>query len=225
MNLTSFGCSITFGTELSDDGRGLVSPTPSKLTWPALVTKQLGMNYRCLARGGAGNLAIMDKLLKHRFYDPNDVFIINWTFIDRFDYSDPNGSHFNKGRAEFKTLRPSESDELSSFYFRHLHSDYRDKLTNLIHIKHTIDTLVKHQTKFFMTGLDSVMMDQIWHAPPQVIDLQESIAPYLHYFEGRNFLDWSRHKGFAITPAGHPLEAAHAAAAELMLPKIQQMLD
>jgi hypothetical protein len=76
-----------------------------------------------------------------------------------------------------------------------------------------------------MTGLDSVMMDQIWHAPPQVIDIQESIAPYLHYFEGRNFLDWSRHKGFAITPAGHPLEAAHAAAAELMLPKIQQMLD
>lgn len=225
MNLTSFGCSLIFGTELSDDGRNLPSPTPSKLTWPALIANALGINYRCLARGGVGNLAIMDKLLKHRYYDPDDFFIINWTFIHRFDYSDPDGMHFNKGRAEFKTLRPNESDEFSRFYFSHLHSDYRDKLTNLIHIKSTIDTLVRHKTKFFMTSIDDLLMDQRWHAPPQVVELQEQISPYLHNFEGKNFLDWARCSQLEISQAGHPLEAAHAKAADIMLPKVKKLIE
>ena len=225
MTLASFGCSLTYGTELRDDARHLASPTPSQHTWPALVAEKLGMPYRCMARGGVGNLAIMDKLLRHRYYDPNDVMIVNWTFTDRFDYSDPHGSHYNKGRRDYLTCRPNEVDEASAMYFRVLHSEYKDKLTALIYIKNTIDILKKHNTRFFMTNVDDSLMCQRWHAPPHIVELQEEVQPHLHAFEGRNFLDWARHKEFAITPAGHPLEAAHAAAAELMLPKIQKILD
>jgi len=43
-------------------------------------------------------------------------------------------------------------------------------------------------------------------------------------FQGTNFLDWSRNHGFPIGQWLHPLEDAHCAAAQLMLPKIQNLI-
>jgi hypothetical protein len=39
-----------------------------------------------------------------------------------------------------------------------------------------------------------------------------------------DFLTWSKQKGHAITSIGHPLEEAHAAAADLMQPVIESIL-
>lgn len=224
MRITSFGCSLTFGTELSDDGRDLPQPTASSLTWPALVARALEAEYLCCARGGLGNLSILDRALMRHSYWPDDILVINWTFGDRFDYSDPTGRHFANGMNDYLTARPSESDAVSDFYFRNMHSEYRDKITNLIYIKTAIDYLVGAGARFIMTSIDPTLFCQRWHAPPHIVKLQEAIRPYIHDFQGRNFLDWSRHRGFEITAAGHPLEESHAAAAELMLPVIDAIL-
>jgi hypothetical protein len=225
MNVCSFGCSFTFGTELFDDGRDLVVPTPSQFTWPALIAKKLGVTYHCQARGGSGNLSIMDRVGRYRSYNPQDFLIINWSFQDRFDYSDPDGMHFDRGSNDYLTARPGELDPVSGFYYRHLHSEYRDKLTNLLYIKSTIDMLTHHGTKFMMTAIDDVMWCQKWHVSPLVLELQEFVRPYIASFEHRNFLDWAQHRGFQITAAGHPLEDAHAAAAELMWDKVTHLLE
>ena len=90
-------------------------------------------------------------------------------------------------------------------------------------IKTAKDILVKHNARFFMTMLDDTLLNQKWHAPPQVIELQDEIRPYLHDFENRNFLDWAKVKGYAISHSGHPLEEAHASAASIMLDKIQDL--
>jgi hypothetical protein len=225
MQITSFGCSLTFGTELADDGSGLPLPTPSKLTWPALIARAVGENYLCRAHGGSGNLLVLDRVLTRCSYWPDEFFIINWTFVDRFDYSDPAGQHFDNGINDYLTARPGESDAVSEFYFRNMHSEYKDKLTNLIYIKTAIDHLIKLESKFLMTAIDPTIFCQRWHAPPHVVKLQNEIRPYIHDFEGRNFLDWSRYRGFEITAAGHPLEESHAAAAELMLPRVQDFLN
>ena len=224
MRITSFGCSFTLGTELSDDVQDLPQPTASQLTWPALIARSLGADYVCRARGGSGNLSMMDRALSRCCYFPDDVNIINWTFADRFDYSDPGGRHFGNGKADYLTARPGESDPISDFYFRNMHSEYRDKITNLVYIKTVIDQLIGADVKFLMTSIDPTLFCQRWHAPPHLVKLQDAVRPYIHDFEGRNFLDWSRHRGFPITPAGHPLEEAHAAAAELMLPVIESIL-
>lgn len=224
MRITSFGCSLTFGTELSDSGGDLPWPRASSVSWPALVARSISADYLCRAQGGSGNLSVLDRALNRCSYFPDDILIINWTFVDRFDYSDPAGSHFCNGLNEYLTARPGESDPVSDFYFRNLHSDYRDKLTNLIYIKTAIDQLVSTGTRFLMTAIDPILLCQRWHAPPHLVKLQDDIRPYIHDFEGRNFLDWSRYRGFEITAAGHPLEEAHAAAAELMLPVIDTIL-
>lgn len=224
MRIVSFGCSLTFGTELGDGDNTALYPTASKLTWPALVAARLGMDYQCRALGGAGNLAIMDRVLNHAHYDAQDFFVINWTFVDRFDYSAPDGAHFGRGKNAYATLRPGDSDSISQFYYRRLHSEYRDKLTNLVYVKTVLDCLLQQHTRFLMTAVDDLLMCQRWHVSPQVTDLQQAIAPWIHQFDHRNFLDWSRHGGFAITPAGHPLTAAHEAAADVMQPIIDAIL-
>jgi hypothetical protein len=226
MTLYSFGCSLTFGTDLKDDGHGLQFARPSNFTWPALVAQQRGWNYECQAVGGTGNLCIVDRLLKHLYYHPDEFYIINWTFIDRFDYSDPNGSHFNNGLRDYISLRPNETDNngVAGYYFKYLHSEYRDKITNLIYIKTALDMLKAKNVKFIMTSIDDLLFCDRWHAPPHVIDMQQEIRPYITSFENRNFLDWSQHRDFEISATGHPLEAAHAAAAELVQPSIDAIL-
>ena len=135
MKLKSFGCSFIFGTDLDDDGRAA-----SNLTWPAQIAKKLNYQYECYARPGAGNLQIMEQVL-NQCEDPEPVmFVIGWTWIDRFDYYN---AHWNpqQSLSPWQTIMPIDQDTLANTYYRDLHSEYRDKLTNLTYIKLVLDTL------------------------------------------------------------------------------------
>jgi hypothetical protein len=228
MKTLSFGCSLTRGTDLSDINTASFEDisllSASLLTWPALVAQRLNSEYRCFALGGAGNLCIADRVLHHMPHYPDDLFIINWSFIDRFDYSDPQGRHFGNGSLDYKSLTPGSSEEVAQYYYRHLHSEFRDKITSLMYMKTVLDALISNKRKFLMTSVDPVLFCERWHCPPHVMQLQQSLRPHIVNFEGKNFLDWARHRGFEISSSGHPLEQAHAAAAELMLPVAQSLV-
>lgn len=220
----SFGCSLIYGTDLSDDGRNLPYAQPSHLSWPALIAKRLGFEYATNAHGGGGNLQIMDRTLSWTYYAPACLMIVGWSFIDRFDYSDPNGCHFNKGMADYRTLSPVQETDLARVYYRDFHSEYRDKLTNLMYMKTSIDFLKARDCRFIMTAIDDLLWDTRYNAPPVITDLQQYVRPYITDFEGKNFITWSRDRGFAISDTLHPLEEAHAAAAELLWPKVERVL-
>ena len=224
MILRSFGCSLIYGTDLSDDHRHDPWPQPSQLTWPALIAKELGLQYQCHARGGAGNLLIQDRLLKVSSLYPNDIFVINWTFIDRFDYSDHRGQHYNNGNSDWLTITPTNSTELAETYYRELQSEYRDKITTLTAIYTAICVLSARQQKFFMTYEDPLFLDQRWNASPGVIDLQERVRPYLSDISGQTFIQWSRSQGHPVSDTLHPLESAHAAVAAIHRLKIESIL-
>lgn len=224
MNLLSFGCSLILGTDLSDDGKHGPWSKASNLTWPALLAGRYNLPYNCRARGGSGNLCILDRVLGNAVNFHDTIFVIGWTYIDRFDYSYPNGKHFGGSHMDYLTLRPAEENDLEKIYYRHLHSDYRDKLTNLIYIKTAIDFLQQREIPFVMTCVDDSLFGEKWHASPHICELQQMIKPHITYFEGRNFVDWSRHRGFDVSATGHPLEEAHRTAAELVAPAIDAIL-
>lgn len=209
MKLKSFGCSFIFGTDLSDDGSNLRYATPSKLTWPSLVAEQLNLDYRCCARPGAGNLQILERLLSELSDPEPAVYVVGWTWIDRFDYWIDQVTWYG---THWKTVMPIDQDSLAKNYYRDLHSQYRDKLSTLIYVKTAIDALNQHNHKFFMTYMDYLMFETEWHTTPAVIDLQTYIKPYMNDFNGKNFLDWSRDNGFEISKTSHPLEQAHKSA-------------
>ena len=219
MILKSFGCSFIFGTDLADDGRHLPTPTPSNYTWPAHLAQHLGYEYHCHARPGSGNLQIAERVLSHATEPECDLFVIGWTWIDRFDYTNGNISNnpIQSKWNNWRTIMPNNTDPLANTYYRGLHSEFRDKLSSLMAIKLVIDTLNQKQIPFVMTYMDDLMFDQRWNTTTAVIDLQNFIKLYMIDFEGKSFLDWSKHYNFEISTTLHPLELAHAAAAELLI--------
>ena len=219
MKLKSFGCSFIFGSELADDGRDLPTPTPSNYTWPAHVARHLGYEYECRARPGAGNLQIAERILTHAVDAVDEFFVIGWTWIDRFDYTNlimdthPTAAQWSNWR----TLMPIDSTPAAQTYYRDLHTEYRDKLTTLMSMRLVIDTLKQKNVPFIMTYMDDLTFDQRWNTTPAVTDLQEYVQPYMTRFDNLNFSDWSRKQGHAISDIGHPLEAAHSATAEYLI--------
>lgn len=204
MELKSFGCSFIHGTDLAD-AKG---NHPSQSTWPALIAKNLGWNYCCHARGGVGNLQILETVLKHVEKEPA-FFVIGWTWIDRFDYTTTDD--------QWRSILPNDLGEIPDYFYRNLHSQYRDKITSLIHIKLAIDALSEHGHQFVMTYMDTLLFETEWHASPATIYLQSKVRPHMQNFQGKTFLDWSRDHDFEISDRWHPLETAHAAAADHVL--------
>jgi hypothetical protein len=215
MTLKSFGCSFIFGSELADDGRDGPYATPSQYTWPACVAQHLKQPYECYARPGAGNLQILEQVLNQAAVsDSSDLFVIGWTWIDRFDYYTPEQ---NNKRSPWSTIMPIDETALARTYYKELHSEYRDKFSNLSYIRLAIDVLTQKKIPFIMTYMDNLLFDQRWHITSAVTDLQAYIQPHMTQFEGQSFLEWSRKNGYSITERWHPLEEAHAAAGKYII--------
>ena len=219
MILKSFGCSFIFGSDLADDGRDLPIPTPSQHTWPAHLARHLDYNYQCYARPGSGNLQIAERVLSHAADNQSALYVIGWTWIDRFDYTNSNieNTPIQSQWNNWRTLMPVDNTQLAKTYYQGLHSEYRDKLSTLMHIKLVIDTLTQKNCPFIMTYMDNLIFDQKWHCTPAVLDLQNYIKPYMTDFEGVSFLEWSRKNGYPETKAWHPLEQAHQAGSEYII--------
>jgi hypothetical protein len=220
MILKSFGCSFIFGSDLADDENGEIHAQASRLTWPALLAQDLGYSYQCHARPGSGNLRILEKVLSQSSHDPA-LFVIGWSWIDRFDYTVlPSGrDHIYDfiGDADlWRTVMPIDTDSRAKNYYKDLHSQYRDKLSNLTYIHTAISVLKSRHIPFVMTYMDELLFETQWHCNGAILELQKSIRPYMTTFEDQTFLEWSRKKGFPISETLHPLEPAHQAGFELI---------
>lgn len=217
MILKSFGCSFVYGSELADVA-GLnpgTNPPASRLTWPALLAAQQGYEYQSWARPGVGNLYILESILNQASSVEPQLFVICWTWIDRFD--------FVGSGDQWQTLTPGCDSDLANHYYRNLHSQYRDKFTTLCAIKLTIDTLKQQGHPFIMTAMDDLIMEADYHTSPAVIDLQDFVRPHITWFGNQTFLEWSKSNQFPISPLLHPGAEAHSAAAELVLPKVRAL--
>lgn len=214
MNLKSFGCSFVYGTDLPDDNRDQEYPRPSNLTWPALLAQDLGFSYNCYARGGTGNLHILNQVLSHAASAVNDFFVICWTFQDRYDFVDrEDGSQI-----AWETIRPSLDHKHAEFYFRNLHSQYKDKLTTLNYMYTACEILRAQKIPYIMTTVDISPFDTEWYNTPAVSLLQDRVRHRMRWFDNKNFLEWTRDNQYPISPTWHPLEQAHEKAAVLMRP-------
>lgn len=203
MILKSFGCSFMRGSGLKDD---LGPICASRSTWSALLARELNYTYECCAKPGVGNLHILEQIINQATIANNDLFVIGWSWIDRFDYINTNN--------EWQSILPGDTTSTSKVYYKELHSEYRDKLTNLSYIRLAIDILKEKNISFIMTCIDDLLFDQNSHISPAVLDLQNYIKPHIIWFENKSFLEWSRSHGFEETADWHPLEPAHKAAAE-----------
>jgi hypothetical protein len=150
----------------------------------------------------------------------NSLFVIGWTWVDRFDYvsdrADP-WSQTHKEYTKWSTIMPIDDTAKAEFYYKHLHTETRDKLTSLIYIKTALDILLKTDQPFIMTSLDPLIFDEKYHCSPGMKHLQDYIRPYISNFKGKNFVDYSQDRGHPISATMHPLESAHRDVADLVI--------
>jgi hypothetical protein len=213
MLVKSFGCSFIFGADLSDQILSTNNGNPgrpSQLSWPALFSKHQGHYHRCYAQSGSGNLAIADRVLGEVAQDVTALFIISWTWIDRFDY------YINENQ-QWSTIRPGSDSALAKTYYQELHNETRDKLASLIAIRAVIDSLRERDFPFIMTYMDELLFDRAYNTTPTIQALQDYAKPHMTMFKGKTFLDWSRSHGYPESVNWHPLEQAHLAGSELMV--------
>jgi hypothetical protein len=217
--LKSFGCSFIYGSDLTDDISKFDDTEYSQLTWPALISKELNLTYKCFARPGVGNFKIYCEILNNSCQDDQSIYLINWSWIDRFDYIN--------GQEQWKTLRPIEDNELEKFYYRNIHSQLCDMISSATYIVAAANHLTLLRQPYIMTFMDYNLLSTInpnWHSPGYLEVLQQKLKTLLVDFDGKNFLDWSRENNFAISENWHPLESAHKAAADYWLPAVKSLL-
>jgi len=206
MIFKSFGCSFVWGSELPDETPGI---RHSNLTWPALLAQEFGAEYQCRAWPGRGNLFIAQQILQHA--QPGDTILVNWTYIDRFDYVNPDNQQ------DWQTCRPSGAGPKSDLYYRNFHSQYRDKITNLMTISHCVQQLARQDIRCWMSYHDHLLFETEWHTDRAVAQMQQYLRPWLHTFDGDNFVEWAGQQGHAKTNQGHLLESGHRAVADHLL--------
>jgi len=218
MKLKSFGCSLTYGSDLADCD--IPEWGASQQTWPALLADYLSYDYECYAYPGIGNLQIMNSVLEQCSLNDPAVFVINWTWLDRFDFLDP-------ATEQWITLRPDGDTKQHLLYYKYFYNQYHTMLINISYIKTTIDILKARNIQFIMTSLDTTLFDHVdpkWQDPKSISLLQKEIKSYMTYFENNTFLNWAKKKGFPISETLHPLEDAHQVAFELIRPNLGAIL-
>jgi len=187
-------------------------------TWPALLATYLNLEYRCVAYPGISNQTIIRKLVKFLpEINSTDLVVIDWTFIDRWDYVD-----INEPRIEYqwKTLRPTsdKKTKIEKFYFDAVQSELWNKWESLRAIMLVVHLLRSRDIDFIMTSEDTLILDENYHTPSYIRNAQTEIKNHINWFEDNGFYHWSINQGFLRGKENdHPLEDAHQAAFEYII--------
>jgi len=215
MKLKSFGCSHIYGSEMPDLPTRKIAEG-SNLTWPALLAERLNLKYSTYAWPGRGNLFIAEQVL-NQIEEPA-LFVINWTYIDRFDFKDASSSHTqHRPGSNWITCRPSDDDQFNKAYYKYLHSEYADKITSLMQVKTCVDALIQHNRPFIMTYMDELMFNNQWNTSPAIKYLQDQLSPHMVTFENKNFVRYTEAHGFPLTDSDHLTVAGHKFCADYVI--------
>jgi len=187
----------------------------SKSTWPSLLANYLNRKYVCYAIPGGSNQSIIRKVIQYAPYiEKHDYVIINWTYIDRWDFIDPQRLPIDD---QWQTIRPTSENKTNfeKFYFKYIRSELWNKWNSLKEIMLASNILQNKNIKFMMTCVDNLILDDIYHTPSYVKNAQDEIKDNIIWFDGKGFNDWcTEHKFPRGKKNDHPLEEAHIAAFE-----------
>jgi len=203
-SIQTFGDSFLYGSDLSDCLNNKIQDHTaySRKTWPALIAKDLNLKYDCHARSGRGNQSIAVTIFQ--LAKQNSLNIINWTWIDRFDYN-----FTQKYWAE--TILPGDQNEISKLYYKHIHRELDDKIRNQNIVYSVIQYLKTNNMPFIMTYMDNLLIDNtiigLEHIASEIIDNLQTFS------DNQTFLEWSRANNYPESQGWHPLEQAHKEAA------------
>jgi len=182
MIIGAFGDSFLFGSDLSDiqNYDALNWFLPSNQTFPALIARQLQLEYYCTALPGQGNKVIADDIIRTISQRGSSVFyFINWSWIDRFEYL---GDARVGDATGWESTLPGNNNSNSAYYYKNFYTDLDAKLSNLMYINTALDCLIANHCKFIMTYMDHLLFDTKWNSSTSIEFLQNKIRFYCTNF-------------------------------------------
>jgi hypothetical protein len=79
------------------------------------LAKNIGYDYDCFARPGTGNLSILESILSQSETNKNDLYVIGWTWIDRFDYLTSQYNVVSSNSPHWNKILPNDKGKESEF--------------------------------------------------------------------------------------------------------------
>lgn len=231
MILVAGGDSFTWGSELADSPHGGANGY-SRSTYPALLAKQAKLEYICAAYPGSANNAI-SRMAINAVNSVNDPFLlVTWTYPQRREFWFTNEwvslNSWHTAKKEFseqyfKHVGDSEYYELYSVFKEIIYLQNFCKTKNIPYMFMTADnTFYCHENYLRSKNYElSVLHDSVewnkWFWFPQGVNQYETPAP-------RGFYQWAVENKYSVGSQGHPLEQAHADAAELIKEKFNELV-
>jgi hypothetical protein len=239
MILVAGGDSFIHGNELSD--WDIRSTQDSKLTFAALLARDFGFDYVSCARPGNANDAILRMTINKCEQVRNDgkdcVVIVGWTFVPRFEFpfefnTDSPDTPFATISIYNETNRPLVKD-FAKHFFRNVNSDWFPHFNTVKSIVLLQQYLKFNNIPFIFTATDNVVFsytnDELlkpywrmvdfdnWYMFPAAEEPWNTTSP-------RGFYQWAVENKYEIGPYQHPLDRAHADAAQLMKDKFNELV-
>lgn len=210
MRLIAGGCSFVWGNELSDVGEHAAQP--SRLSFPALLAQQHGLEYWCCAVPGGGNDTAVRQVIESE-PEQGDMVLVNWTFSNRHEF-------YFTGEG-WRNIIPSKNTFCKEF-FTSVQPEYSvyHTVKNIVFLSNYLDKkgvpyvyTFANMKLHYRTDASRILADEI------------DTTRCFRWSEDVNFLGWAQKMGYPIGPGSHPLDAAHAKSAELIDPLFTRILN
>lgn len=242
--LIAGGDSFVYGSELADciDSQG--QEQVSQLTYPALIAKEIGMEYECVARPGYSNAAIrrtvMDACEQH---DDIELVIVSWSFTGRYEFRlnhqwkqisswtaiDDIKEIEKKFQFDNPIVLQHHADELAQAKQSGLSDFARWLYTNADYVAEVYDTLSNivmleqyltlNDIPYIFTAADRKSID-VNVDDLSVGTLQKQLGKLWGWFDNKGFYTWAQDMRFPFATT-HPREEAHVEAAHIFYEHIR----
>ena len=242
--LIAGGDSFIYGSELKDciDSQG--REQVSQLTYPALIAKEINMEYVCVARPGYSNAAIRRTVMDAcEQYNDIGLVIVSWSFSGRYEFRINEQwkqiSHWSaiddikdiEQKFQFNNpivlqhhadeLLHAKQSGLSEFAkWLYTNTDYvaeiYDTLSNVIMLQ---QYLTLNDIPYIFTAADRSSID-VNINDESVETLQKQLSKLWGWFDNKGFYNWAQDMKFPFATT-HPREEAHIEAAHIFYEHIR----
>lgn len=248
MILVAGGDSFIWGAELADCRHG-GSGGYSRKTFSALLAEDI--EYHCAAYPGNANNAISRSVMSACESLVDVGVVVNWTFPQRYDFrfnydtltaTSPwfsIHSHYSTAKVIDNIKNSELIKDFSKVFYKHVgNNEYYEIYTTLKEILFLQLYLKSERIPYLFTTADNsyyehenylrskdqhleILYNQIdwdnWYFFPKGTAASETLTP-------RGFYQWALENKYSVGNYGHPLEQAHADAAELIKEKFNELV-
>lgn len=213
----AFGCSFTYGHELSDCPTHDY-PTHSNLTYAALTAKHLSKDYQCCAVGASANNAISRHIIESvASIGCDDLVLVMWSFPIRRELLSETG---------YCSITPGDQHDFSKQYFRYINTDPVYLIKESLKEIYITQTLLEQKSinYIFMsadTGLSHALQTNnvIFGNLLPMIDLDR----WLFLENNWGFNDWAKFTLKLNFGQHHPPDFAHEVLCDKILERWNQI--